>query len=100
MRLTSFVFALVSALAGCGSGCDGERRKPPDTPRTPHVPDDAGGAAVAVPQDGAPVAAVGFLDAPGPLDALFSGLAAAERAEPTAASCGCSSATRTPRVTR
>src|SRR5258705_10885754 len=78
MRRTSLAFVLVSALAGCGSGCDGERLKPPEPPHAPRVPDDAASAAVA-PQDGALVAP-GFLDAPGPsLDALFTGLAAAER---------------------
>jgi lysophospholipase L1-like esterase len=84
MRLISPVFMLISALAGCGSGCDGEHRKPPETPRPPQVPGDAGQPAVApVPDGGALAVAAGFLDAPAAsLDALFTGLAAAERATP------------------
>jgi lysophospholipase L1-like esterase len=82
MRLISPVFVLISALAGCGSGCDGEHRKPPEAPRLPHVPDDAAGPAVAPPPDGALTVAAGFLDAPpASLDALFTGLAAAERSD-------------------
>jgi lysophospholipase L1-like esterase len=76
MRRTSLAAALVSALAGCGSGCHGEHRKPPDRP---HASDDATGATA---QDGAPGVAASFLDAPEPsLDALFAGLAAVERAD-------------------
>jgi lysophospholipase L1-like esterase len=90
MRLTSFVFALVSALAGCGSGCDGERRRLLEPPRSPRVPGDAAAELVEPARDGAPATAAaaglpGFLDAPGTsLDALFTGLAAAERGDPTA----------------
>jgi lysophospholipase L1-like esterase len=76
--------ALGCALACCGSGCDGERRKLLDTPRTPRAPEDA--AVVVSPGDGAvaPADFLDFLDAPaGSLDALFTGLAAAERGDPT-----------------
>ena len=79
---TSLVFALVCALAGCGSGCDGERRKLLDTPHPPRVPVDAG-VVVAPPPDAGFAATVGYLDAPaGSLDALFTGLASAERGDP------------------
>ena len=82
MRLTSFVFALVSALAGCGSGCDGERQKPPEPPRSPRAPDDAALAASALPPDAAPAIPTSFLDAPpASLEPLFTGLAAAERGD-------------------
>jgi lysophospholipase L1-like esterase len=82
MRPTSLVLALV--LAGCGSGCDGDRRMLLDSPRPPAAVADAG-VAVAPAPDGGVAVAPGFLDAPaGSLDALFAGLAAAERAEPTA----------------
>ncbi len=87
MHRSSLAFALVCALAGCGSGCDGERRKPPDTPRAPRLvlaPDDASLVA-APPGDAAIAVAPGFLDAPsGSLDAVFTGLAAAERGDPGA----------------
>jgi lysophospholipase L1-like esterase len=84
-RLTSLAFALACALAGCGSGCDGDRRKLLEPPHVAHVPDDAALAPPA-PVIDAPVAtAPGFLDAPaGSLDALFTGLAAAERHDPSA----------------
>ena len=89
MRLTSFVFALVSSLAGCGSGCDGEHRKPPEPPHQPLAPDDAAAGSAPTPvaptPDGAVALLPGFLDAPSTsLDALFTGLAAAERGDPTA----------------
>ena len=84
----TLAFALVCALAGCGSGCDGERRKLLDKPRSPHeaaVPGDAAVAAVAAPGDAAVVTPMSFLDAPGAaLAPLFSALAAAERSEPNA----------------
>jgi len=68
----------VAALAGCGSGCDGERAKPPATPRTPRITD--GGAAGA---DAGPAVEPGYLHAPpGSLEHLFAGLAAAEREDP------------------
>ena len=77
---TSLVFALVCALAGCGSGCDGERRKLLDTPHAPRAVADAG-VVISPAPDAAP--AVGFLDAPtGSLDPLFTGLASAERGDP------------------
>ncbi|MEO7732474.1 MAG: hypothetical protein ABIY55_16010, partial [Kofleriaceae bacterium] len=80
---TSLVFALVCALAGCGSGCDGERRKLLDTPHPPRVAVDAG-VVIAPPRDAAVATSIGFLDAPaGSLDALFTGLASAERGDPT-----------------
>ena len=73
------------ALAGCGSGCDGERVKPPVEPRppigsgAPVAVDDAG--APAIPDE--PAASAGFLHAPpGTLDLLFRSLDAAERRDP------------------
>jgi lysophospholipase L1-like esterase len=90
MRLINPAFALVSVLAGCGSGCDGERRRPPGVPRPPHAeraPDDATAVAPATvpPPGNAAVPPLSFLDAPGgSLDALFTGLAAAERSDPGA----------------
>jgi len=82
MRLTSFVFALVSTLAGCGSGCDGERRKPPEPPHSPRAPEDAAPAALVPAPDAAPAGSMSFLDAPGTsLEALFTGLAATELRE-------------------
>ncbi|HEX2685726.1 MAG TPA: GDSL-type esterase/lipase family protein [Kofleriaceae bacterium] len=84
MRRTSFVFALVSALAGCGSGCHGNRRKLPEPPHAPRVPEDAAAATLEPVRDAA-IAPPGFLDAPaGSLDALFSSLGAAERGDPSA----------------
>src|SRR5689334_6226586 len=90
MRLTDLVFALICGLAGCGSGCDGEHRKPVDSPRPPRPPDDAA-PAVAVdgspaPPPDAPLATTaGFLDAPpGSLDGLFTGLAGIEHGDPSA----------------
>src|SRR5689334_22197136 len=75
------------ALAGCGSGCDGERKKPVEQPRPPNG-SGAGSATDAGPPGapGAPdrsSASVGFLDAPpGALDPLFRSLDAAERRDP------------------
>ncbi len=78
MRVISV--ALWLALAGCGSGCDGERAKPPAPPRQPIVRADA--AASEQPIDGAVALAHGYLDAPpGTLDPLFAGLAAAEKSD-------------------
>lgn len=84
------MFALISALAGCGSGCDGERRKLLDTPHPPAPAGDAGAGAgaggtaaiaPAAPPGDAAISAAAYLDAPGgSLDPLFAGLAAAERA--------------------
>jgi lysophospholipase L1-like esterase len=74
-------------LAGCGSGCDGERGKPPVEPRPPlgtaagstgdaGAPDPAGAA------EPTPSSA-GFLDAPpGTLEPLFRAFDAAERHDP------------------
>jgi len=94
-RSASTVFALVSALAGCGSGCDGEHRRVAAAPQPPRLAGsaDAGavgaGSAVDEPPASEPpvviAAAPGFLDAPpGSLDGLFTGLAAAERGDPGA----------------
>jgi hypothetical protein len=85
VRSRSWFAPLAIALAGCsgGSGCDGERAKPPETPRTrtgsgAQVP--APDAAVRVPTDEPVPASAGYLDAPrGALDALFRALDAAER---------------------
>jgi lysophospholipase L1-like esterase len=72
--------ALWLALAGCGSGCDGERAKPPTPPRQPLARADA--AAGEQPIDGGVALAQGYLDAPpGTLDQLFTALAAAEKSD-------------------
>lgn len=72
-------------MAGCGSGCDGERAKPPEIPRQPAALVDAG---VAPDPDGgavAPPVSQGYLDAPTrTMEHLYKALAAAEQAEPTA----------------
>jgi lysophospholipase L1-like esterase len=102
MRLLSSL--VLCALVGCGSGCDGERGRAPGAltpPRTSAAgsigPDPrAGGPAVAGPgapasapapapaASGGAAATAALLDAPpGSLDPLFTGLAAAERGEPT-----------------
>jgi lysophospholipase L1-like esterase len=82
----TLAFVLACALAGCGSGCDGERRKLLVEPtRGAHVADDAASAAVELPADARGIASPGFLDAPaGSLHGLFTGLAAAERHDPAA----------------
>src|SRR3954467_10054170 len=91
--VTRLVCALVSMLAGCGSGCDGEHRRVHAAAQPPRVADavvvtDAGTAAVAEPAAAAPPTLTtrpGFLAAPrGSLDGLFTGLAAAGRGDPTA----------------
>ncbi len=79
MRALSLCILLV---AGCsGSGCDGERAKPPEIPRQPASAD--AGIAVAGP-DAAVEAQVspGHLDARGTLEPLYKALAAAEKVEP------------------
>jgi lysophospholipase L1-like esterase len=81
MRALSLALLLV---AGCGSGCDGERAKPPEIPRQPVIA-DAG--VVAPASDAGPEVPVsqGYLDAPrGAMDHLYKALAAAEQTEPTA----------------
>ncbi|HEU0029543.1 MAG TPA: GDSL-type esterase/lipase family protein [Kofleriaceae bacterium] len=71
---------LLLAAAGCGSGCDGERLKPPDAPRAPLAHGDAPAADL----DAGAAAGLGFLDAPaGTLDPLFASLSAAERQDPS-----------------
>lgn len=75
------------ALAGCGSGCDGERGKPV-APRPPLGSGAAGSGDAADAGTPAPgpeemPASLGALDAPaGTLDALFRSLDAAERRDP------------------
>jgi len=80
MRALSLGVLLV---AGCsGSGCDGERAKPPEIPRQPSTVD----ASVVSPSPDAAVEPVsqGFLDArPGTMDQLYRALAAVEKAEPS-----------------
>src|SRR5947208_1210023 len=88
MRLTDLLFVMACVLAGCGSGCDGEHRQRIEPPHAPRVPEDAAAPTVVVPAADAAAAvaatAPGYLDAPGgSLDALFSGLAAVERGEPS-----------------
>src|SRR5688572_14815767 len=84
MRALSLALLLA---AGCGSGCDGERGKPPEAPRPPiTAPGDAGVPTLENP-DGGVVAEVqtGYLDAPArTMDHLYKALAAAENKEPTA----------------
>jgi lysophospholipase L1-like esterase len=90
--VTRLVCALVSMLAGCGSGCDGEHRRVHAAPQPPRIADEVvvADAGIAPGADAAAAApklttAPGFLDAPpGSLDGLFTGLAAAERGDPTA----------------
>jgi lysophospholipase L1-like esterase len=79
--------AIVLAGCGSGSGCDGERGKPPVEPRPPNGSsvgsgsDD--GASALPPADEVPPS-IGYLDAPpGTLDPLFRALDAAERREPS-----------------
>jgi lysophospholipase L1-like esterase len=87
------MFVLVSTLAGCGSGCDGEHRRiaaPVVAAQAAPVPPAHVAVTVALPQPAMPPAAAiaaapGFLDAPaGTLEGLFTGLAAAERGDPGA----------------
>jgi lysophospholipase L1-like esterase len=69
-------------LAGCGSGCDGERGKPPVEPRPP-IGSASLGAGAAPQTSDEPRAEAGFLHVPrGALDALFRALDAAERRAP------------------
>src|SRR5262245_30828379 len=88
VRIPRSAFALMCALAGCGSGCDGEHRRPPEQPRPARAPDDATTTATTErPRENAaaPVVPPGFLDAPsGALDGVFTGMASAERADPGA----------------
>lgn len=87
MRATSCLlpFAVLSALVGCGVGCDGERKA--QRPVGPTVPPGDGGVEEPAVDDGG--TRVGepsslYLDAPpGSLDMFFTGLAAAERGDPT-----------------
>jgi len=86
----SWFFAFSIALAGCGSGCDGERARVPVRPRPPAeshheiAPAASPGepAEPAAPQATAP--RTSYLDAPmGSLEALFRGFDAAERRDPS-----------------
>jgi len=85
---SEIVVALAIACASCGSGCDGEHaHRPTAPPRADRAGSNGSAAAVPVvaPDDAGVelAAAPGFLDAPpGTLDALFGGLAAAERHDP------------------
>src|SRR6187402_1285693 len=79
--------AIVLAGCGSGSGCDGERGKPPEQPRPPNgsglgsAGDPAGAGSAQRPDE--PSSATGFLDMPpGTLDPLFRTLEAAERRDP------------------
>jgi lysophospholipase L1-like esterase len=77
------VAALLAGLAGCGSGCDGERLKPPEAPRVTdsHDAQPGGTSGSGATQPGTPIA---FLDAaPGTLDSLHAALHAAERGDPS-----------------
>src|SRR3569623_2071455 len=88
MRRTEVV-AFVCALAGCGSGCAGERSQK-STARPPAVlvrESQAGGSTARPGEADGGVAlpvTIGFLDAPpGTLDGLFTGLDAAEKRDPS-----------------
>jgi lysophospholipase L1-like esterase len=82
MPRTDAAVLVLAALAGCGSGCDGERAVKTTAPRSPDVAQT--GAAVPAPEvDAGLPMTIGFLDAaPGTLDALNHALAAAERGDP------------------
>jgi lysophospholipase L1-like esterase len=87
MRALSLALLLASRLtgAGCGSGCDGERARPPEVPRVPITAGDAGVALVENPDGGVAEVQTGFLDAPrGTMEHLYKALASAETKEPTA----------------
>ncbi|MEO8699175.1 MAG: GDSL-type esterase/lipase family protein [Kofleriaceae bacterium] len=82
MRALKLTYACLLAAAGCGSGCDGERIKPPESPRAHPVGSD-GGTAITDVDGGVREPYSGFLDAPaGTLEHLHAGLAAAEKADP------------------
>ncbi|MBS1121231.1 MAG: putative periplasmic protein [Deltaproteobacteria bacterium] len=83
--MRSLSLAVFLAVAGCGSGCDGERLKPPNQPRPLLAKAvDAEDTGVHVDRDVHDLGPSGYLDAPhGSLDQLFTGLAAAERQDPT-----------------
>jgi len=74
-----------AALVGCGSGCDGERGGAHTQSPRPPVPERVLDAAPLAPADADHIdlpPTLSFLDAaPGTLDTLFGGLAAAERGE-------------------
>ncbi|HEY5937461.1 MAG TPA: GDSL-type esterase/lipase family protein [Kofleriaceae bacterium] len=73
--------ALLAGLAGCGSGCDGERLKPPEAPRAADSSDAQPSSGSGTTMPGSPP---GVLDAaPGTLDGLHTALAAAERRDPS-----------------
>src|SRR5688572_8937367 len=86
--------AWLTVLAGCGSGCDGGRAKPPETPHVPIATTDPGSGAevVAAVEPTAPqvvdppvTQTHGYLVVPpGALDKLNGALLAAERLEPSA----------------
>ncbi|MEJ7604651.1 MAG: hypothetical protein WKG01_42755 [Kofleriaceae bacterium] len=81
---------MLASLAGCGSGCDGERLKPPEAPRPADSTVTPPGGN---PTDPTPSAATGFLDVPaGALDSLHASLVAAERGDQAAGSRWSSSA--------
>jgi lysophospholipase L1-like esterase len=86
MRRAEFVVAAIAALAGCGSGCDGERAQKSTAPKPPDVgaTSSTGVAVLQAPEDaGTLPVTIGFLDAqPGTLDNLFTALAAAEKGDP------------------
>jgi lysophospholipase L1-like esterase len=80
--MRSLSLALFLVVAGCGSGCDGERMKTPTPPRPPIA--QGADAGVRDDHDVHDLGPGGYLDAPhGSLDQLYTGLAAAERADPS-----------------
>src|SRR5512138_330907 len=86
MRVTSAIL-LAASVAGCGGcGCNGERTRPPASPRDRAVAiaSDHGATAAATATPPEPVQPMttmhGYLDAPpGTLDALHTALSLAER---------------------
>jgi lysophospholipase L1-like esterase len=87
MQLARSSIAVALSLAGCGISCDGERAKGVSAPAPGSaaaiVELGSNGSAIATTSSPEVARASGYLDAPaGTLDALFGGLAAAEKSDP------------------